>query len=343
MMINTAIYLRVSTEEQTKGYGLDAQRNQCKAMATVKGWQVVQTFADEGISGAKDEGKRAGLKALLASAEKGEIQAVIISALDRLGRDTRLILRLVDELNQHGCQIVSCKESIDTTTPTGQFILTVFAGLAQMERDTIASRLTGGRREREKRDGERGGWLPFGYERTYRLVEDERLFDGVVIHGTQAQTVRSIFSLRRAGETLRGIAKHLNMNQIKTQRGGKWYASSVRVILENRPIYEGGLRGTSQVSWPTILKNDSPNEMRVSSYSREQSRTVMVMIGKRYIVQPLDPHKLRHRGREVTVLGFLSTDPDKDKPNMIAKVQFTDDKQTSHIELDELLPVGDTD
>ena len=338
-MTNTAIYLRVSTEEQTKGYGLEAQRSQCRAMATVKGWQVVQEFADEGISGAKDEVKRPGLKGLIDSAESGEIQAVIIAALDRLGRDTRLILRLVDELNQHSCQIVSCKESIDTTTPTGQFILTVFAGLAQMERDTIAQRLTGGRREREKKDGERGGWLPFGYERTYRLIEDERIFDGVIIHEAQARTVRSIFSLRHAGETLRGIAEHLNANSITTQRGGKWYASSVRVVLENKAIYQGGLRGTSQVAWPAILSNESPNELRASSYYRGQSRTVTVIIGKRYFVEPLNSQKRRNRGREVIVLDFLPVYPQTDKPDRIAEVRFVDNGHVGRVELDDLLPI----
>lgn len=91
-------------------------------MATVKGWTPDAVFSDEGISGAKDESKQPGLNALLHAAKAGEVNAVIIAALDRLGRDTRLILRLVAELNNDGCQIISCKESIDTTTPKRQSV-----------------------------------------------------------------------------------------------------------------------------------------------------------------------------------------------------------------------------
>jgi site-specific DNA recombinase len=55
-MRKVAIYLRVTTSEQAvDGYGLDAQKIRCEAMATVKGWPVVGTFSDEGISGIKDE------------------------------------------------------------------------------------------------------------------------------------------------------------------------------------------------------------------------------------------------------------------------------------------------
>src|SRR5262245_25772148 len=85
-----AIYLRVSTEEQASdGYGLAVQRERCRAMATVKGWSIVAEFNDEGISGTKDASGRPGLAALLAAAEAGEIDAVIVLALDRLGRKTR--------------------------------------------------------------------------------------------------------------------------------------------------------------------------------------------------------------------------------------------------------------
>ncbi|MEI2610479.1 MAG: recombinase family protein [Candidatus Promineifilaceae bacterium] len=98
MSLQAAIYLRVSTDEQAEKFGLDVQNEKCRAMATVKGWPVAAAFVDEGISGTVDEKERPGLAALIAAAEAGQIKALIVAALDRLGRKTRLVLDLVDKL-----------------------------------------------------------------------------------------------------------------------------------------------------------------------------------------------------------------------------------------------------
>ena len=186
--LNAAIYLRVSTEEQVSGYGLDVQRERCLAMATVKGWAVepIHIYADEGISGTKDASARPGLAALLAAAEIGNIRAVIVLALDRLGRKTRLVLDLVDTLAASHVQLVSCKESLDTSTPAGAFVLTMFAALAQLERDTIVERTTAGRNARGRKDGEKGGRVPYGYLRTS---------EGIVIDPERARIVQAMLTL----------------------------------------------------------------------------------------------------------------------------------------------------
>ncbi len=105
---SAAIYIRVSTEEQARsGYGLDVQQERCAAMATAKGWTVDPThmYADEGISGTKTAAERPGLAALLQAVAAGRIHAVIVLALDRLGRKTTIILDLVEQIiaaKQHG-------------------------------------------------------------------------------------------------------------------------------------------------------------------------------------------------------------------------------------------------
>ena len=240
-----AIYLRVSTEEQARsGYGLDAQRARCEAMATVKEWRVVETFSDEGISGTKSADDRPGLAALLMGAAAHAFDSVIVGSLDRLGRKTSLVLDLVDDLTRYGVSIVSTKESLDTTTPTGVFVLSMFAAIGQLERDTITDRCTGGRNQRGKVDGEKGGRVPMGYTRTVA---------GVSIDESAASTVRSIFALRADGLTLKAIAAALNTSGITTARAHGWHASSVREVLQNEADYHGGLRGESGVAWPVIL------------------------------------------------------------------------------------------
>jgi site-specific DNA recombinase len=240
-----AEYLRVSTEDQANnGYGLDVQRVKCDAMGTVKGWQFVAVYTDDGVSGTKGADERPGLAQMLADAKDGKFDALIVSALDRLGRKTKLVLDLVDELTSYGVSLVSCKESLDTTSPTGQFVLSMFAALAQLERDTIVARTSDGREERAKIDGERGGRVPLGYLRT-----DE----GIAIDETGAAIVRRVFAMREKDKTLKQIASDLNADGVTTSRGRQWHASSVREILLNESDYRGGSRGGSGVNWPTIL------------------------------------------------------------------------------------------
>ena len=249
--MQSAIYLRVSTEEQVSGYGLDVQRERCTAMATVKGWTVApeHIYCDEGISGTKNASGRPGLAALLAAAEHGTIAAVIVLALDRLGRKTTIVLDLVDTLARAGVQLVSCKESLDTSTPAGQFVLTMFAALAQLERDTIVERTTAGRNARGKRDGEKGGRVPYGYQRSA---------GGVVVEPVAAAVVRQILRWHYAGATYQAIADRLNERGDTPPRGGRvWYRSSIGEIVRNGPIYRGGARGASAVAWPALVS--SPN------------------------------------------------------------------------------------
>lgn len=246
MTTKAAIYLRVSTEEQgDTGYGLDAQRTKCEAMATVKGWDVAAVYTDEGISGTKGRSDRPALEAMMTAACGGEVGAVIVSSLDRLGRNTRLVLQLIDELDGCGAVIVSCRESLDTTTPTGRFTLTMFAALAQLDRDQIVERTTDGRNARGRIDGERGGRLPFGYCRPA---------DGIAVDPGAAEVVRRIFAMRGDGYRLTDIATALNGDGIASPRGAAWHPSSVHYILKSEDAYRGGRRWESPVNWPAILE-----------------------------------------------------------------------------------------
>jgi site-specific DNA recombinase len=239
------LYLRVSTDDQAaEGYGLEVQRERCRAQAIAKGWTIAGEYPDEGLSGTKDISGRPALAALMAEAEAGHIDAIIVLALDRLGRKTKIVLDLAERCREMGIALVSCKESLDTSTPQGQFVLTMFAALAQLERDTIVERTTAGRNQRGKRDGEKGGRVPLGYVRTAA--------GAILIDENCATIVRRIYALRDSGLTMQAIADALS--GVTTSRGGKrWYASSVREVLLNEDNYRGGKRGDSDLRWPVIL------------------------------------------------------------------------------------------
>jgi site-specific DNA recombinase len=243
---HVAGYIRVSTDEQAQsGLGLADQRRRIAGMAAAKDWPEPTVYADEGVSGTKEAKDRPALAHLLADMRAGKIDAVIILSLDRLARKSLIVLDLVDIMNRAGVSLVSCKESLDTTTPQGQFVLTIFAALAQLERDLISERTRAALAELGRTTGDRGGRLPYGYLRTA---------DGVLrIEQATAAIVRRIFSARRRGDSLRDIAHKLNVAGVVSPLGGAWGHTTVASILSNRALYAGGKRADSPQRWPAIL------------------------------------------------------------------------------------------
>jgi site-specific DNA recombinase len=232
-----AAYVRVSTEDQAEsGLGMEAQRTRCRALCQVKGWPEPVIYEDDGISGTKPISKRPGLKQLVEDAKAGKIDAVVIPSLDRLGRRMIIVINLIEELcfNQE-IALVSCKESFDTSTPQGTFVMHMFVAMAQLERDLISQRTTDALAERDKQDGEHGGGVPFGYVRTP---------EGIKVDPDAAKIVRKVFALRKKGASLRDIGKEVHKAH-----------TSVAEILRNQDIYKGAYRGESKTTrWPVILR-----------------------------------------------------------------------------------------
>ena len=126
-MNNTYIYARVSALDQN----LDRQLIE----ANGRGIPTANIFTDK-LSG-KDT-KRPELNRLMSAVASGD--TVIVESISRFARNTRDLLDLVEKLNAKGVEFVSLKENIDTTTPTGKFMLTVFGAVAELERGYILQR-----------------------------------------------------------------------------------------------------------------------------------------------------------------------------------------------------------
>ena len=126
MVISLKIgYIRVSTVEQ----------NIARQEVIMKKLDVEKIFIDK-ISGKNKE--RPMLKEMMDFVRSGDI--VVVESISRFARNTRDLLELVDQLVAKGVQFVSMKEKIDTSTPSGKFMLTVFGAVAQLERDYILQR-----------------------------------------------------------------------------------------------------------------------------------------------------------------------------------------------------------
>ena len=120
-------YVRISTVEQNEGRQIEALRQ--------RGVEPENLFID------KQSGKdtnRPKLKELLNYVRRGD--TVVTESISRIARNTKDLLSIVEQLQAKNVEFVSLKESIDTTTPQGKFMLTVFAAMAELERDNILQR-----------------------------------------------------------------------------------------------------------------------------------------------------------------------------------------------------------
>ena len=143
-----ALYLRVSTSNQTT----QNQRHDLERVAALRGWTIVDTFQDKGISGAKGRIDRPALDALLKAATRRKIDLIAVWSVDRLGRSLQHLVETVNELNALGVDLYIHQQAIDTSTPAGKLAFSVFGALAEYERSLIRERVCAGL-ERAKRDG----------------------------------------------------------------------------------------------------------------------------------------------------------------------------------------------
>lgn len=132
-------YIRVSTEDQAKeGLSLPAQRARIASYAQAMGLDLVQVFADEGISGKSLE-NRPGARGAIdrACQERG---VLIIYSLSRLVRSTKDALAVAERMGREGADLASLTENLDTSTPTGRMVFKILAVLAEFEREIIVER-----------------------------------------------------------------------------------------------------------------------------------------------------------------------------------------------------------
>src|SRR5688572_16881079 len=135
--MTAAIYARVSTFDQQP----ENQLEELRRYAAARGWQVHE-YVDHGISGAKE--RRPALDSMLADAKRRRFDILLCWRLDRLGRNLRHLITLLDEVQALGIAFVSLAEGIDATTPAGKLQLHILAAIAEFERGRIQERVRAG-------------------------------------------------------------------------------------------------------------------------------------------------------------------------------------------------------
>lgn len=132
-----AIYARVSTADQQ----VDNQLLEVRRYVEARGWSAVE-YVDVGVSGSKD--RRPALDDLLQAAKRRKFDVVVCWRLDRLGRNLKHLITLLEELQALGVAFVSLAEGIDATTAAGKLQMHILGAIAEFERARIVERVRAG-------------------------------------------------------------------------------------------------------------------------------------------------------------------------------------------------------
>lgn len=208
-MSKVVIFCRVSTNVQ------DYQRqvNDLTSFAQSRNWIVQKVFCEK-VSGAASKNKRKELIALMDFVSKNKIDRVLVTELSRLGRDTLQVLEVIQELNEKGISLYIQNYNIETLTKEGkvnamsQFLITILAEVAKMERQTIRERMESGYKNFIATGGQVG--RKPGYRKADTLfhieyAEEMRLLKkGISLRNVSKLTGTSVNTLRKCKTLLNG-------------------------------------------------------------------------------------------------------------------------------------------
>ncbi|MEZ4554827.1 MAG: recombinase family protein [Dehalococcoidia bacterium] len=220
-------YVRVSTEEQTEGHSLDAQRREIARHCERHAFDLVRIYADEGVSAHTEKiEKRPQLVALLDDAAHREFDVVIVHTIDRWARNVGVQRQALQRLGDAHVGFASVTENIDFTTPAGKLMLTMIGGVSEFFSDQLAVHVSKGQRERAE-SGLPIGPVPFGYitpgPGEVPTIEPE-----------EGRAVQIAFERRAAGASYGEIARWLNSQGFEPRGSNEIFTPfAVKDMLKN--------------------------------------------------------------------------------------------------------------
>lgn len=256
-MLRAVDYLRVSTEEQAKGYGIAYSGKKTSRYIAKKGWEHVGTYKDEGISGALEAREREDLNRLMGEARRipRPFDMVVVNEGRAIGRTGRAFWKWVWELQELGISVAVVKKDYDNSTPEGESKMRKDADYAEDERNIIRERTQGGIQEKAEDGGYIGGKIPYGYRVINKgIVGESKLIldecdsycgDGCNKVKHEAENLRRGRELFVAKRDWRKAAITMNAEGYTRRDGARWGYHSLRqqilspIVLEARQVFRG--------------------------------------------------------------------------------------------------------
>ncbi len=225
--LRAAAYCRVSTdqEEQLTSYEAQVAYYTDKIMSNPE-WTLAGIFADEGITGTSVK-KRTNFLRMIRLCRKGKIDIILTKSISRFARNTVDCLNYIRELKELGIAVIFENENINTMKADTEIIITMLAGFAQAQSESISQNVRWGKRQAFK-----SGKVSFQYSRIYGYERGEN--DKPRVVPEQAAVVRRIFQSYLAGSSVPDIKRMLEAEGIAAAEGKpQWSVGALQYMLRN--------------------------------------------------------------------------------------------------------------
>lgn len=284
--MNIAAYCRVSTDKTDQLNSLEAQKKFFAEYTQRTGDNLVRLYADEGISGTKIKNRREFLR-MLADAEHGLFDMVVVKDISRFARNTVDLLQSIRKLKALGIETQFLTANM-TSMGNSEFVLTIFGALAQEESANTSKRVKFGK----KMNAEKGRVpnIVYGYD---KIIGD---YFNLTVNREEAALIRQMYQWYiQEGYGVSKIAAMLNDRGYKTKRGCQWSQNAVCRILTN-PLYTGKIiNGKQEVTdfltgrradkdesqWMVV---DRPDLQIIDPDTFRQAQEIMAARGKAFKV-----------------------------------------------------------
>lgn len=222
--MNAVIYARFSPRPNADECdSVEKQIARCRAYCVASDYRILVIYADKDMSGGRADNRPGLQEALRVSCA---MKAVLVTySLDRLARNTVDALDISKRLSKAGANWASVQERIDTSTPMGRFVFTLFAALAELQREQTAERTSKAMQTHQKNGRRMSERLPYGFcldpDDPTHMLPDEN----------EQRIIERICNLYSTGHRLREIGRILDDTGDEC-RGGPWYHTTIRRVLE---------------------------------------------------------------------------------------------------------------
>ena len=219
-----AAYCRVSTDKDAQLESLENQMEAFRYRAAQRGdWDLVNVYADEGLSGTSMKGRVKFLE-MIDDCEAGKIDYIITKSISRFARNTVDTLTMVRKLQGWGVQVLFEKEGIDTADSLSEMVLTIMASFAQEESRSISENVKWGIRKRFEAGDEVKVPL-YGFYHS-----DDQLF---LVQPEEAEVVREVFERYVHGEAPQSILNDMIARGVKPPAGDCWKRLQLDRMIKN--------------------------------------------------------------------------------------------------------------